>query len=165
MSFHTCCFLGHRNIEETEELRAQLLSQIEELIVTEHVHTFLFGSKSQFNDLCLELVSALKVNYPHIKRVYVRAEYPIINESYERYLLKNYEETYYPAKLAGAGRAAYVKRNAEMIDKSRFCVVYSLDTYTPTNRKSGTVLALRYAEKQKKIIFKFPNSHKIGCIE
>lgn len=52
MKERTCCFIGHRKIEETSELRAELYDIIEKLIAYEKVDTFLFGSKSRFNDLC-----------------------------------------------------------------------------------------------------------------
>ena len=113
----------------------------------------MFGSKSRFDELCLAIVTELKEKYPHVKRVYVRAEYPVIDEDYLAYLLKSYEETYYPEALVGAGRAVYVKRNREMIDHSTFCVVYYDEQHSPAARKSGTKLALDYAAgKKKKII-------------
>ena len=153
MDRKTCCFFGHRKITETDELKAKLIETIEKLIVDEKVNTFLFGSKSRFNNLCLEVVTEIKEKYPHIKRVYVRAEYPYINEHYRNYLLENYEETYFPEKIINSGRAAYVERNYEMIDNSRFCIVYYDKQGAPTTRKSGTKIALDYAIKQgKKII-------------
>ena len=125
---------------------------IEKLIVDENVDTFLFGSKSRFNSLCLELVTEIKEKYPHIKRIYVRAEYPDITEQYTNYLLESYEDTYYPGRIIGSGRAAYVERNYEMIDNSRFCVVYYDEANAPTTRKSGTKIALDYAVKKGKQI-------------
>ena len=150
MQKFTCCFIGHRNIDETEELKAQLYSIIENLILKEKVDTFLFGSKSCFNSLCYEIVTKLKEKYPHIKRIYVRAEFPYIGEDYKAYLKERYEDTFYPEKLLGAGKAVYVKRNREMIDNSSFCIVYYRETYLPKNRKSGTKLALDYALKMNK---------------
>ena len=148
----TCCFFGHRTINETEELKEMLSKAIENLIVNEKVDTFLFGSKSRFDSLCLALVTNLKEKHPQIKRVYVRAEFPVIDESYHAYLLESYEETYYPEKLHGAGRAVYVERNCEMIDHSRFCVVYYDEAHTPAKRKSGTKLAYDYAVKRGRVI-------------
>lgn len=146
----TCCFFGHRKINETEELKSKLKEIIEKLIVDEKVNTFLFGSKSRFNSLCLELVTKIKEKYPHIKRIYVRAEYPDINEQYTNYLLESYEGTYYPEHIRSSGRAAYVERNYEMIDKSHYCIVYYDKPNAPTIRKSGTKIALDYAVKHKK---------------
>ena len=66
---NTCCFFGHRTINETEELKSKLYEIIKKLIVDKNVDTFLFGSKSRFNGLCLETVTEIKEKYPHIKRV------------------------------------------------------------------------------------------------
>ena len=153
---NTACFFGHRKINETEELKSKLVKIIEKLIVDEKVDTFLFGSKSRFNSLCLELVTELKEKYPHIKRIYVRAEYPDINEQYTNYLLESYEETYYPEHIRSSGRAAYVERNYEMINKSQFCIVYYDEPNVPTTRKSGTEIALDYAIKHKKEVIILP---------
>ena len=150
MKEQTCCFFGHRTINETEELKSKLIEIIEKLIVDENVDTFLFGSKSRFNSLCLELVTEIKEKYPHIKRIYVRAEYPDINEHYRNYLLESYEDTYYPEKILKSGRAAYVERNYEMIDNSYYCIVYYDEPNAPTTRKSGTKIALDYAIKKGK---------------
>ncbi len=154
-TFHSCCFLGHRTINETDKLRTKITEAVEKLIADENVDTFLFGSKSEFDRLCRELVTELKEKYPRIKRIYVRAEFSVINESYTNYLLKFYDDTYYPEKLLRAGRAAYVERNYEMIDHSQHCIVYYDEEYAPTNPKSGTKIALEYAIKKKKSILLF----------
>ena len=105
IKLYTCCFFGHRKITETDKLKSNLYSEIEKLITNEKVHTFLFGSKSQFDDLCHTIVTELKEKYPHIKRVYVRAEFPYIDDSYREYLLESFEDTYYPEKMIDAGKA------------------------------------------------------------
>ena len=132
----------------------------EELITANKADTFLFGSKSEFDKLCLSAVTKLKEKYPHIRRVYVRAEFPYIDESYTAYLLQSYDDTYYPERIKNSGRAAYVKRNFEMIDNSNYCIVYYDENYLPPRRKrgkkdlsdyqpkSGTKLAFEYAKKK-----------------
>ncbi len=149
---NTACFFGHRTINETEELKSKIVEIIEKLICEKQVDTFFFGSKSRFNSLSLELVSKIKEKYPHIKRIYVRAEYPDINEEYINYLLKSYEDTYYPEHIIGSGRAAYVERNYEIINKSHYCIVYYDEQNAPTTRNSGTKIALDYAIKKCKNI-------------
>ena len=149
-TINTCCFFGHREIDETVELREKLTETVERLINDERVDTFLFGSKSRFDSLCLEVVTALKEKYPHVKRIYVRAEFPFISDGYLSYLLKSYDGTYYPEKLLGAGRAVYVERNYEMIRGSKYCIVYYHEAHTPTTRKSGTKIALDYAVKKER---------------
>ncbi len=151
---NTCCFFGHRTINETEKIRSKLVEIIENIIVEKGVDTFLFGSKSAFNDLCLEVVTATKEKHPHIKRIYVRAEYPYVSEHYKNYLLENYEDTYYPERIMNSGRASYVERNYEMIDHSHFCVVYFDEQAALATHKSGTGIALDYALKQQKKIIR-----------
>ena len=145
-----CCFIGHRTINKTEELREKLQTIIEKMITENDVDTFLFGSKSDFADLCHEIVTDLKEKHSNIKRIFVRAEYPDINEDYENYLLRFYENTYFPEKMRNSGRAVYIKRNYEMIDKSEFCVVYYDEKISPIKRKSGTKIAFEYATKKNR---------------
>ena len=161
MKENTCCFFGHRTINETEELKSKLYEIIEKLIVDQNIDTFLFGSRSQFDSLCYDLVTKIKEKYPHIKRIYVRAEFPYIDESYRSYLLESYEDTYYPEGMEKAGKAAYVERNCEMIDQSSVCIVYYNTGYAPPRRRnshhdlidyqprSGTKIAYDYAQKKK----------------
>ena len=153
MKANTCCFFGHREIEETEELKSRLLALTENLIAEKGVDTFLFGSKSRFNSLCYETVTRLKEKYPHVKRVYVRAEYRDIDDKYNSYLLKRYEETYYPERIAGAGKAVYIERNYEMINRSRYCIVYFDENIKYKNRKSGTKAAFECAVKKGVSVF------------
>ena len=160
----TCCFFGHRKIDEMAELKNKLCGMIENLIVNEKVDTFLFGSKSQFDDLCHEIVTDLKEKYPHIKRIYVRSAFQHIPDWYEDSLLKRYEDTYYPDQIKNSGSASYVERNQEMINHSKFCVVYYDENYLPPRRKnsrrdlfdcqskSGTAVAYDYAVRKKKHI-------------
>ena len=132
-----CCFFGHRKIAKTEKLKIKLYDVVENLIVNEDINIFLFGSKSQFDDLCLEIVTELKEKYSYIKRIYVRAEFAEISDDYKNYLFQYYDDTYYPAKVVNAGKASYVKRNFEMIDNSSFCVVYYDKNYLPPKRRNS----------------------------
>lgn len=151
VKLHTCCFFGHRKIVVTDEIISKLNNVIEELIVEKDVAVFLFGSKSEFDELCLSIVSKLKKKYSHIRRIYVRAEFPYIDDIYKTYLLQTYEDTYYPENMINAGKAVYVERNYEMIDSSAFCVIYYDEIYSPPNNKkskSGTRLAYDYAKRK-----------------
>ncbi len=161
----TCCFIGHRKIEDTPELRARVRHIVEELITAEGFDTFLLGSNGEFNTLCREILAELKEKYPHIKRIYVRAEFPYIHDDYHAFLLESYEDTYYPQHMLNSGKAAYVERNCHMIDRSQVCVAYYEPSYTPPRRKasrnsigtyqpaSGTKIACNYAiQKKKRVI-------------
>ena len=164
----TACFFGHRKIDASDDLKAILYEEIEKLITVDGITTFLFGSKSQFDDLCYKIVTDLKSKHPHIKRIYVRAESEFIDgegsRAYREGLTELYEHTYYPESVSGAGKAVYVKRNQHMIDESSICVVYYDENYAPSRRKhsrrdltdyqptSGTSVAYKYAERKKRRI-------------
>ena len=167
----SCCFFGHRKIDVTEELKNKLSEIIENLIANEKIDTFLFGSKSQFDDFCHKIVTDLREKYPHIKRIYVRSAFQHISDWYEKSLLENNEGTYFPEHMENAGKASYVERNQEMINQSKFCVVYYDENYLPPRRrnsrrdlcdyqpKSGTAVAYDYAVKKEKEII---NIYKIS---
>lgn len=158
------CFIGHRKISVEESFKEHLANLIKALISEKDFDTFLFGSRSQFDELCLETVSELKYDYPHIRRIYVRAAYPYIDSAYEAYLLKFYDATYIPDKIENAGKAAYVERNEYMIDKADVCIFYYNENYRPPLKpatkkrifsfqpKSGTKIAYDYAVQKKKTI-------------
>ena len=90
----------------------------------------------------------------------LKEKYCDINDSYKDYLLESYEDTYYPEHIENSGKAAYVERNLEMINKSKFCVVYYDENYLPARRrnsrrdlteyqpKSCTKIAYEYATKK-----------------
>ena len=147
----SCCFLGHRKIAVTEDLITHLRLVIDTLIQNYGVDTFLFGSRSDFNRLCHEIVSEMKLTHKCLKRIYVRAEYSQISNSYKRYLLQYYESTYYPEEIKHSGKAAYVERNREMIEKSAYCVFYYSKDYSL--EKSGTRIAYEYAKRKHRIIY------------
>lgn len=153
---YSCCFIGHRKIKRTKALEDRLYGLIDILIKWRGVETFLFGSKSEFDALCLEIVTKLKEKYAYIKRVYVRAEYQYIDASYNEYLLQSYDETYFPSCAVNAGKSVYVKRNTHMIDEAGYCIFYYTDDSLSKGMrtyKSGTKLAFDYAKKKHKIVY------------
>ena len=157
-----CSFFGHRDTPQTDELKHKVRETVERLIVEEGVDTFLFGSRSKFDELCHIVVTELKEKYPNIKRIYVRSQYPYIGEQYKDYLLKFYDVTIMPTRVERAGKASYVERNQEMINTSDFCVFYYNPSYLPPKRKnskrdineyqpkSGTRLAWEYASQRRR---------------
>lgn len=146
-------FIGHRKISVVNNLYSKLKELILNLVDHKGVNIFLFGSASQFNDLCLKVVTELKTIRPTITRIYVRAEYTNITEEYKRYLLTMYDETFMPDNIVNAGKAAYVERNNYMIDLADICIFYYNENYSIPLKNSGTRLAFNYAiVKRKEII-------------
>jgi len=158
----TCCFIGHRDMKETPELKEELIKTVLNLIEEHGVREFLFGSKSSFDNLCLKTVTEIKEKYTDIKLIYYRSSYPNIDSAYKAYLLKSYDDTLMPSGIERAGKASYLERNQKMIDKSDFCVFYYNKDYLPKVKnskelfarvsKSGTKVAYEYAEKKSKLI-------------
>lgn len=177
MAEKRCCFIGHRTIEQTDELLALLTDTIRRLILEEGVCYFLFGSRSAFDDLCHRIVTEFQQEFPNIVRVAYtrRSEYAVKAEEKVKMertwasllkrdvKLKDYDAEVQSDRVFSAGKASYVERNQEMIDDSDFCVFYYNESYLPPRRKwsnrdlssyqpkSGTQLAYEYAiQKSKK---------------
>ena len=64
----TCCFIGHRKIDKSEAF-AQKLERVIVGLIDEGADTFLFGSRSEFDDLCLKILSQLKEKFVDLKRI------------------------------------------------------------------------------------------------
>lgn len=178
-----CCFIGHRNTSVSDVMLIDLKKTIEDLIVHHNVHSFLFGSRSNFDSLCYDIVTELKVKYPSIKRInYTCKSEACILESErkdweKKYLqitkkeihLQGFEEEVEHKNKYTSGRASYVTRNYAMIDDSTYCIFYYDKEYLPEMRKyskrdigyyqpkSGTALAYIYAMQKKKIIINVAN--------
>ena len=94
----SCCFIGHREIEITDDLIAKVTAVIEELIQN-GVSRFLFGSRSDFDSLCHSIITELKKKYPQIIRVAfdtksesstLERDREVEEESYSRFFKKKY---------------------------------------------------------------------------
>ncbi len=163
----SCSFFGHRTIEINDILKEKIISTIEKLITKYKIQNFLFGSKSDFNDLCHLVVSELKAKYPNIKRIcYTCKSESFTLESDREHLEKVYfkilnttihllgfeEEVEHKTKYS-AGKASYIERNQAMINDSDFCIFYYDENYIPSAKtNSGTKTAYNYALQKKKNI-------------
>ncbi len=177
-TYKTCCFIGHRNIVITEELKKEIYGFLESLILNDNVKVFLFGSKSKFNYLCHCIVTELKEKYPDIKRVGYAclSERFIFESEREKFNEMIFELTKRKVQYCGveeekrlktvlvSGRAAYIKRNQAMINDSDYCLFYYNENYVPPQRKngigyyrpnSGTAIAFKYAKRKHKAIKNF----------
>lgn len=172
------CFIGHRTVVDEEKIKNRLIDVVLTLI-RKDADTFLFGSRSDFNSLCWEVVTELKEKYPNIKRVCYNAPHETAftskeeRENCERLFSQmtkqevhfaDYEQTVNSQKALNANKNAYIMRNQEMIDASDVCVFYYNKDYLPPMRKSvigylpdyqpksGTATAFAYATQKKKQI-------------
>ena len=160
--------VGHRKVQNKEELVGRIYDTLTDLVENQGADTFLFGSKGEFDRLCFDVVTEMRKIYPHIRRVYVRAQYEEITKFYEEYLLENYEETFFPDKVHGSNELCYIVRNFCMIEMCDMLLTYYDDNYLPPSKttknkmlahaccnkksQSGTCMAVRYAKRRKKKI-------------
>ncbi len=172
METSACCFIGHRKIQDKERVFLTVKKTVERL-VEKGVKTFLFGSKSEFDDICHFAVTELQSKYPDIIRINYnrKSEYAVTpsekadcQESLGRLLnkdirLKDYEKSKMSDRIWRAGKASYVERNEDMVNDSEYCVFYykeeyeiEANPYYKSSGKSGTKLAYDYAVRKKKNI-------------
>ena len=179
MTEKTVCFIGHRTVENAEQVKTKLFDILSTLI-SNGVDTFLFGSRSEFDRLCWEVVTELQEQFPHLKRISYTAPHETAftskeeRESCEKFFSQmtkrevhytDYEEAVSSTKSIKANKNAYIMRNQEMIDNSDVCVFYYNKDYLPPRRKaqnkflpdyqpkSGTAIAYAYAIQKKKQIY------------
>lgn len=176
--YKSCCFIGHRKIIETKELKQRLQNTIEKLINKNNVKTFIFGSRSEFDFLCHTIVSKLMSIYPTIERVVYtcKSELAVLkhdkteleqmfsNAFKQDITLCEYEKEIEHKTKFTSGKASYIERNKSMMDASDYCIFYYDENYKPKKRKhskndvfeyqpnSGTSLAYVYAKQKNKVI-------------
>ena len=178
------CFIGHRKIENKEEIKQRLFDVVS-ILITQGADTFLFGSRSDFDYICWSVVTELREKFFNVKRIKYNAPHEMAftskaeRENFEMLFLKfahkeahytDYEEVIDCEKSFSAGKNAYIMRNQEMIDNSDVCVFYFDENYLPPRRQqakrhvvdyqpqSGTAIAFAYAtQKKKKIVNIFGN--------
>ncbi len=158
-----CSFFGHRDTPQTEELKEKVREIVERLIIEEGVDTFLFGSRSKFDELCHIVVTELKEKYPHIQRIAYLCKHEtacLVGEGAKmKQQIKELtgrdvyvcevEEIKKPDRVNSAGRAAYVERNYWMIDDSQIIILFY---NSKIERISGVKIARNYAMQKKKVV-------------
>ncbi len=176
MNVLTVCFIGHRKIDDEEQLKIRL-KKVLSCLISHGADTFLFGSKSDFNFICWNMVTEFQKRSPHLKRIKYNAPHEAafvskeerqqFEQLYSQLINKevhysDYEETVDCAKLHQANKNSYIMRNREMIDGSDICVFYYNKDYLPPRRKlskkavfdyqpkSGTAIAYAYAKHKNK---------------
>ncbi len=121
---YTCCFVGNIGAEPTEELYLRVNDIVEKLITVEKVNTFLFETKKGFEGICFDIVLALKLKYPHIKRIRVSTGFPFISDFCVDDTLEGFDDTYYPGRILYKEKLVYQGKTGERTDLSGVCVTY-----------------------------------------
>lgn len=121
------CFIGHRNIDNAEQIKNRLKEIVSDLILN-GADTFLFGSRSEFNDICWSVVTELQSQFPNLKRIKYNAPHEVsftskdAREHYEQLIstfahkdahYSDFEEAVDCEKSSHANKNAYIMRNQE----------------------------------------------------
>ena len=124
MSEKTVCFIGHRTVVNAEQVRTKLFDILSTLI-SNGADTFLFGSRSDFDTLCWEVVTELQKEYPQLKRISYNAPHEAAftskeeREDFEKFFSQmvkhevhyaDYEEAVRSEKSLNANKNAYIMR-------------------------------------------------------
>lgn len=141
-----CCFAGHANIPDKEELKIKLKKEIINLIEKENVTTFYSGGKGAFDWLCAHTVDELRADYPFIKSYWILSYMPKEKDEYTERILKIFDDTVYPDIENTPQRFAIVKRNEWLVNNSDFLIAY-----VKHDLGSGAYKTLEYAQKKKHI--------------
>lgn len=165
---NTCCIIGHRKIiDNFENFKSKIWKCLINLIENQKISVFKFGFYGEFNDLCYNILSSLKLKYLHIKLVLYSLNNEIAftfeeAESYKikyekqnkKFTYKCFDEIVYLNNVDETKfKYACVLRNKKLIDESDFCLIYFRENYfLPNNRNSGTKIAFDYAKKENKNI-------------
>ncbi len=87
----TCCFIGHRKIQDKAAVQEKVKEVVEDLIAEQGVGTFHFGSRSEFDDICHAVVTEFQKNHPDIVRVNYNCKSEYVVKKAERERLEKIE--------------------------------------------------------------------------
>ena len=146
MKYKTCSVFGHSTIEITKNLEDKLFETFENLIDSGYEY-FYFGGFGMFDDVCWKIITELKQNYPHIKRIYCLSDPRHQNPLKRPRWMKDedFEEFIYLDLAFDWWYQRIYFRNVEMINQSDFVIFYVNRT-----AKSGAYKTFQYAKKIKK---------------
>ena len=143
-----CSFFGHREIEETTELREAIRREILKAIDFGY-RVFYFGGFGAFDALCHKIITEIKEEKRDFK---IERVYCVVSEYYlrkrHRYLnVEDYEDVIYLKPDFDGWYKRIYYRNCAMIDASDYVIFY-----VEARADSGAYKAYKYAEKKKKTI-------------
>ena len=120
----TCTFFGNRDCKD--EIKHELLSVIEDCIVSQDVGRFYVGNNGNFDKIAISLLRQLKNKYPHIVYEIVLAYHPSSREA-DGY---GEGESIFPDGIERAPRRyAITYRNNWMLKRSECVICYIRNKY------------------------------------
>ena len=146
-----CSCFGHLEVDISDRLKARVSEEIDKAIA-DGVRVFLFGGRSDFDDLVYDLVSEKKENNPQleIKRVFCFPLDAHMRKPPRWFKRKEFEEYICPCKDFEWWYTAIYYRNCTMIDSCDLVLFYAEE-----RENSGAYKTYKYAVKSKKKIVNF----------
>ena len=132
-------FCGHRDVFQSDDVRAWLVDCVEKLI-QEGATDFYLGGYGSFDGIAASVVWKLKEKYPDICSVLV---IPYLNRNIDT---SRYDLTTYPPLETVPKRYAIVRRNQWMVQTADVVVAYVRHSW------GGAAATLEYAKRKKKRI-------------
>ena len=142
----SCSVFGTSKMVITDELKKRLRNVFIDLLEKDF-RIFYFGGFSEFDDVCYQIITELKLEYPDIHRIFCVAD-PRWQRPSKRPRWLNeetYEEIIYLDLDFDWWYTRIYYRNCEMINLSDYVVFYA-----PENNSSGAYKALKHAKLKKK---------------
>ncbi len=133
-----CTFFGHR--DAPQQLAEPLKNLVRKLIEEKHITTFYVGNQGAFDQLVLNVLRALSVDYPFIRYAIVLAYLPTTKDKFV-------DETIFPEGLESVPpRYAISHRNRWLVNHADIVVTYV------THNFGGAAGFKAIAEKQGKTV-------------
>ena len=144
----TCSCFGHSVVDITEELTEGTRIEIDKA-VEDGVRIFLFGGRSDFDDLCYDIVTEKKTSNPelNLKRVFCLPLDRQLRKPPNWFRRKEYEAVECPTKDFDYWYTAIYYRNLAMIDQSDLILFW-----VERRENSGAYKTYQYAVKKHKRI-------------
>lgn len=141
-----CCFAGHSQLYNEEEIYPRLITAIEDAILTENITEFWAGNYGAFDKLSAKAVRDLKEKYPFIRLClvipYLTTE---INRDKDRYR-SSYDEIIIADIPQNTPRnIKIILSNRYVVNNSAMLICYAKHPF------GGTAKTLEYAKKGRHI--------------
>lgn len=156
MDIFTVCFFGHREIDNFTFAEDKIYELVGNLVRKKEYVDFLVGRNGEFDQIVSSCVIRAKKNIFEANSSlvlvlpYPTADYLNNVEYYEAYYdeieIVNDNETHF--------KAAFQKRNRQMVDRSDLCVFYV------DHNSGGAYQTMKYAEMQGKAIINIAKTDK-----
>ena len=141
-----CCFAGHREIQNSNDIQDKLDVLIEKLITEENVSEFWVGNYGTFDRISAGAVRRAKQKYSHIELDIVIPYLTLEIEENKEFYYKNYDNIIVADIPYGVPRKCRIlKCNEYMVEKSDFIICCVQFTW------GGAAKTMEYVKKQKHI--------------